>query len=77
MQKGEHPTTPMMAWNLLGARPSPEATPPMEGLEDVTKGYVPKSRSSIVALAPSTRMRFPDSHASLMYSTESPMNGDT
>ena len=51
--------TPMTDSNLLGARPRPEQTPPSEGLELVTNGYVPKSRSSIVALAPSTRMRFP------------------
>ena len=29
-------TTPMMASNLLGDRPKPTATPPMEGLEEVT-----------------------------------------
>jgi hypothetical protein len=32
-------------------------TPPMLVDEDVTNGYVPKSRSSMSALAPSTRMR--------------------
>ena len=31
-------TTPMMAPYLLGARPRPHATPPTEGLDDVTKG---------------------------------------
>ena len=31
-------TTPMMAPYLLGARPRPHATPPTEGLDDVTNG---------------------------------------
>ena len=42
----------MIASNFVGASPKPAATPPMEGLLDVTNGYVPKSRSSMVALAP-------------------------
>mmetsp|Transcript_4632 Transcript_4632/g.15414 ORF Transcript_4632/g.15414 Transcript_4632/m.15414 type:complete len:218 (-) Transcript_4632:368-1021(-) len=49
----------MTVSNLLGANPKPAQTPPREGLEDVTNGYVPKSKSSIVALAPSTNTRLP------------------
>jgi hypothetical protein len=49
----------MTVSNLLGARPRPEHTPPRDGLDEVTNGYVPKSRSSIVALAPSTSTRLP------------------
>ena len=44
--------------------PNPVMMPPMDGLDDVTKGYVPKSMSSMVALAPSTRMRLPLRYAS-------------
>ena len=58
-----HPTlvvyalaTPMTVSNFLGAKPRPLHTPPNAGLEEVTKGYVPKSRSSIVAFAPSTNL---------------------
>jgi hypothetical protein len=57
-------TTPTMASNFAGASPSPVTTPPMLGLLLVTKGYVPKSMSSMVALAPSIRMRLPLSCAS-------------
>ena len=52
-------TTPMIASNLFGDRPKPTATPPMDGLDEVTYGYVPKSRSSMVALAPSMSILLP------------------
>lgn len=41
-------------------------TLPTLGLDEVTYGYVPKSMSSMVALAPSTRMRLPESKAVLV-----------
>ena len=67
--------TPMMVSNFLGAKPRPLLTPPIAGLEDVTNGYVPKSKSSMVAFAPSTKIFFPFLCASLTYSTVSAMNG--
>ena len=70
-------TTPMIASNLLGDSPRPTATPPMDGLDEVTYGYVPKSRSSIVALAPSMRIFLPVSYESLIISTVSPTYGKT
>lgn len=45
-------TMPTISPSLLGAMPRPVHTLPTEGFEDVTYGYVPKSMSSIVALAP-------------------------
>lgn len=42
----------MISPSLLGAMPRPVQTEPTLGLEEVTYGYVPKSMSSIVALAP-------------------------
>lgn len=45
-------TMPTISPSLLGAMPRPVHTLPTEGFEDVTYGYVPKSISSIVALAP-------------------------
>ena len=51
--------TPMMAPNLVGAIPRPEITPPIDGFDDVTNGYVPKSTSSRVALAPSIKIFSP------------------
>jgi hypothetical protein len=51
-------TTPMTFRIFLGGIPNPVHTPPMVVDEDVTYGYVPKSISSISALAPSTRTRF-------------------
>lgn len=52
-------TTPMTSENLLCEMPRPAITPPIEGLDDVTKGYVPKLMSNMVAFAPSTRMVLP------------------
>lgn len=51
---------------LLGGTPRPVHTLPTLGLDEVTYGYVPKSMSSMVALAPSTRMRLPESKAVLV-----------
>ena len=56
-------TTPMVLPMRLGGIPSPVHTPPIVVDEDVTKGYVPKSRSSMSAFAPSTRTRFFDASA--------------
>lgn len=51
---------------LLGGMPRPVHTLPTLGFDEVTYGYVPKSMSNIVAFAPSTRMRLPESKASLV-----------
>ena len=64
-------TTPIVLLMNLGGIPSPVHTPPIVAEEEVTKGYVPKSMSSMSALAPSTRMRLPEERAVWMYVTES------
>ncbi len=43
--------------------PRPVAAPPTPQLDDVTYGYVPKSMSSMRALAPSTMTFLPDDRA--------------
>ena len=50
--------TPMVLSIRFGGIPNPVQTPPIEVLDDVTNGYVPKSRSSMSAFAPSMRIRF-------------------
>mmetsp|Transcript_3781 Transcript_3781/g.13442 ORF Transcript_3781/g.13442 Transcript_3781/m.13442 type:complete len:283 (+) Transcript_3781:2685-3533(+) len=67
--------TPMMVSNLFGAKPRPEHTPPKLGFDEVTNGYVPKSKSNIVAFAPSTKIFFLSACAWLTISTVSAMNG--
>src|SRR5262245_31089837 len=51
--------TPITVPIALGGIPSPVHTPPIVVAEEVTNGYVPKSRSSIAALAPSTSTFLP------------------
>jgi hypothetical protein len=60
-------TTPIAFPIIFGGIPRPVQTPPTEVEDDVTKGYVPKSISSISAFAPSTSTRFPDEIALWMY----------
>lgn len=61
----------MILPSFLGGIPSPVQTPPMEVEEEVTYGYVPKSRSSMSALAPSTRIRLSAARAVWMQVSES------
>lgn len=45
---------PIIVYGELGGTPRPPDIPPAHVLDDVTYGYVPKSRSKCTALAPST-----------------------
>ena len=59
----------------VGPMPIPVAAPDAIGFDDVTNGYVPWSRSSIVACAPSKSTRLPARSASSTSSETSPTNG--
>jgi len=52
--------TPIMVYTLSGLSPRPVDRPPTDVLDEVTYGYVPKSISNKVALAPSISSLFPD-----------------
>ena len=52
-------TIPITSVILLGGIPVPVQAPPEVGLDDVTKGYVPKSTSSKAPWAPSSNIDFP------------------
>ncbi|MNT65061.1 hypothetical protein D3C72_2030110 [compost metagenome] len=56
--------TPMTCLILEGPTPEPMQTPPADGLDDVTNGYVPWSMSSITPWAPSNSTLVPASIAS-------------
>ena len=55
--------TPIIFFILLGAIPKPLQAPAEIVLEDVTKGYVPKSISNSVPCAPSARIFLPFDNA--------------
>src|SRR5918993_4847332 len=57
--------TPITRSIRVGPTPAPVHTPPAIGFEEVTKGYVPWSTSSIVACAPSNSTVLPSSRARL------------
>jgi hypothetical protein len=59
----------------VGPIPIPVGAPEAIGFDEVTNGYVPWSRSSIVACAPSKSTFLPASSASLTSSDTSPTNG--
>ena len=67
--------TPSTRSIRVGPIPVPVQAAPAVGLDDVTKGYVPWSMSSIVPWAPSNSTRFPARRASSMISAVSSMNG--
>src|SRR3954465_7105706 len=63
---GPEPTRVVYAFRIpitrskgLGATPEPVAAPPLVAFEEVTKGYVPWSTSSIVACPPSNSTVLP------------------
>src|SRR3989337_511485 len=60
---------------FLGPTPAPISAPPATGFEEVTKGYVPWSRSRKVACAPSNSTFAPSSRASWTKPTESAVVG--
>src|SRR4030042_2683735 len=53
-------TIPIISSIFLGPIPVPILLPPAIVFDDVVKGYVPKSTSSIVPCAPSKRIFLPD-----------------
>ena len=59
----------------VGPTPAPVQAAPAIGLDEVTKGYVPWSMSSMAPWAPSNSTRFPARSASSSSSEVSAMKG--